>query len=553
MIFPGFVGPSYQARSLNFDAQRSLNLYPEVSGSGTSKTVSVLMGTPGLLLFITLIAGAVRGLFAGGSRMFAVAGADLYEIFADQTYVDRSIAFGHPLVNDGNPAIILPNGNQLGISSGGVFYCDNGAGPIPPVFPTVSGVVNTSGTSVVWVSGDTFDTSGLWSGQIINIGASSYFVASVIDEHHLLLMTSAGVSGPLAYSIDPIVKAGSLAFLDGYFIVAIPNSKRFYISGINDGTSWDPLDFASKEAYPDYISRVFAHNEQLWIFGKEQSTEVWQNTGGSFPFQRIPGAVINFGCAAPYSVAKLANGLAWLATDTLRGGVTCVFAQGFSPSVISTPAVENAWNSYATVDDAVAYSYTENKHQFLVISFPTGNATWVFDATTNLWHERGWWSGSANIRQRQSFHAYSDLAAHGLAAAIPARHFVGDWQNGKIYIQDMSYMTDDGTQIQRIRTCPHLSNEQKWLFYSQFYLDMQVPSGGPTTINPILDWSDDGGYNFGTAHTYPGGATSAAGRATRVIWRRLGKSRDRIFRVKITDAVPIALLGAYLEFEVGNF
>lgn len=553
MIFPGFVGPSYQSRSANFDAQRTLNMFPEVSGSGSSKSVSMLLGTPGILLFITLPAGAIRGMFAGGGRLFAVAGTDLYEVFADQTYTDRSLmGGGHPLVNDSLPVLMAPTGNQLGLSSGGYFYCDNGSGPDPAHFSTSTGTVDTVGTAVVWASGDLFDT--LWVGNVITIAASNYTITAITDTTHLTINSTAGTHSGSAYSISPVVPASTMTFLGGYFIVSIPNSKQFNISALNDGTTWDELDFGTKDAYPDQIARVFADRNLLWIFGKEQSTEVWQNTGAAlFPFQQVQGSLINYGCAAPYSVARLGNGLAWLALDTSRGGVTCVYAQGFSPSVISTPAVEFAWNGYATVADAVAFSYTEEKHQFLVISFPTASATWVYDATTNQWHERGWWSGSANIRQRQAFHSYTNLLVHGGSSAIPARHWVGDWQNGKIYIQNLGYTTDDGTQIQRIRACPHLSNEQKFLFYSQLSVDMQVPSGGPSTINPVLDWSDDGGFNFGTAHAYPGGATSTLGRATRVIWRRLGRSRDRVFRLKITDAVPIALVGCYLEFEVGEF
>lgn len=552
MLFPGFVGPSYQSISPNFDAQRTLNMYPEVSGSGSSKSVSALLGTPGILLFATLGAGPIRGMFAGGKRLFVVSGTDLYELFADATSTNRSTAFGRPVSNDGLPVLMAPTGNQLGISSGGAFYLDNGVGPVPRTFTALAGIVNTVGTAVAWVSGDTFDE--YWNGNIIDINGTNYVVSSVTSATTLVLTASAGSHTGVTFSIAPVVKASTMAFLDGYFIVASANSKRFYISALNDGTSWDSLEYGTKEAYPDYIARLFADHEQLWIFGEEQSTEVWQNTGAAnFPLQRIPGAVINFGCAAPYSVCKLANGIAWLAIDTSRGGATCVFAQGYSPTVISTPAVENAWNGYSTIADAVAFPYTENKHHFLCISFPTASATWVYDLSTNQWHERAWWSGSANVRQRQAFHSYTPLAAHGLSGVSSSKHYVGDWQNGKIYLQSLGYLTDDATQIQRIRACPHLSNEQKWLFYSQFNLDMQVPSGGPSSINPILDWSDDGGSTFGTAHTFPGGATSTLGKASRVIWRRLGRSRDRVFRVKITDAVAIALINAYLEFEVGTF
>lgn len=551
MIFPGFVGPSYQSISPKFDVQRSLNMYPEVSGSGSSKSVSALLGTPGLQTFITLPKSGIRALSAGGNRLFAVANDSLYEVFADVTATDRSALPGaFPLINDGNPALMYQNGNQLGISSGGKFYCDNGSGPAPVGFPAASGTVVAAGTTVVWASGDHFDSS--WIGNVIVINGVSYIVTFVASPFALFIL-GAGVPAPgvYAYSISPIITASTLAFLDGYYIVSHPNSRQFNISAINDGLTWDPLDYATKEAYPDYIARVFTLNEQLWIFGMENATEVWQNTGAAnFPFQRIPGALINYGCAAPYSVAKLGAGLAWVGIDTDRGGLCCVFAQGYTPVIISTPAVENEWGSYATVADAVGFSYMENKHQFYVISFPTGNRTWCYDLTTNQWHERGWWNGSGNGRQRQTVHQYSALAAHGIGAAITAKHWVGDWQNGKIYYQLKDLSNDAGTQIQRIRTCPHLSDDDNWTFYGRFWLDMQVPGGGIAAINPTLDWSDDGGFNFGTVHTV--GGTSTLGRNARVIWRKLGKSRDRVFRIIISDDVPIALINAYLELEKGE-
>lgn len=51
-----FIGPSYQSRSLTLDAQRCVNLYPEVDESEQGKTVAALIGTPGLQ-FLTNVPG----------------------------------------------------------------------------------------------------------------------------------------------------------------------------------------------------------------------------------------------------------------------------------------------------------------------------------------------------------------------------------------------------------------------------------------------------------------------------------------------------------------
>jgi hypothetical protein len=78
--FP-FVGPAYRARSVNFDGQRCLNLFPELSQSGTSKSVAALYGTPGLRLWSTLPTNAVRGLLRfSESVLIAVAGNAVYSV-----------------------------------------------------------------------------------------------------------------------------------------------------------------------------------------------------------------------------------------------------------------------------------------------------------------------------------------------------------------------------------------------------------------------------------------------------------------------------------------
>ena len=38
----------------------------------------------------------------------------------------------------------------------------------------------------------------------------------------------------------------------------------------------------------------------------------------------------------------------------------------------------------------------------------------------------------------------------------------------------------------------------------------------------------------------------------RVIWRRLGRSRDRIFRVAITDPVKVVFMGAAVSVDTGD-
>lgn len=80
----GLVGSSYVQRSLPFDAQRMINLFPIFDQQG--KEPAALYGTSGLEAFTSAGAGPIRGSFAStNGRVFVVSGIALYEIASNGT------------------------------------------------------------------------------------------------------------------------------------------------------------------------------------------------------------------------------------------------------------------------------------------------------------------------------------------------------------------------------------------------------------------------------------------------------------------------------------
>lgn len=546
--FP-FCGGSFPAQSPNADLQRSINLYPEINESGSGISKLSMYGTPGITLFTTLPAGAIRGLWAGENRLFAAAGSRLYEVFSDGTYHDRG-----DIGNDGQPVQMFPNGNQLLIISAGYAWIDNGSGPVKAMFGLAVGYCSTAGTAVTWDSGDPF-SSFMTGGSVtvngvtypgnstIQINGVNYTVDTWTNGTQITLASSAGNQSnvPFIYSGYAPVPASQGAFLDGFYIVCFPSSNQFYLSSLFDGTHWDITQFATKQGYPDNIAAMLADHEELWLFGDEGTIEVWQDTGATpLPFQRDPGAFIHYSCQAPWSPARFDNGVSWIGGDQERGGPICWYAQGFQPNRISNHAVEQVWASYPTISDAVTYSYIDAGHPSLVINFPSGNATWCYDGATQMWHERAWWNGTANVRQRQMFHSSVPLGA------LPSKHYVGDWENGNIYVMSRSTYTDNGTQIVRQRIAPHLSNEEKHIFFGKFQVEMEVGNG---TLNPKLEYSDDHGHTFINPRII---AVGAAGQyKARAVWWMNGHSRDRVWRLTISDALPVAITNAFYEAVAG--
>lgn len=112
----GIVGPSYQQRSLPFDAQRSVNLYPVADAQG--KETASMYGTPGLLLFANVGTGPIRQMFRSTqSRTFAISGSQLYEF--DGAGIPT--LWGSLNTSSGN-VLITENPTQMVISDGVNLY-----------------------------------------------------------------------------------------------------------------------------------------------------------------------------------------------------------------------------------------------------------------------------------------------------------------------------------------------------------------------------------------------------------------------------------------------
>ena len=99
-----------------------------------------------------------------------------------------------------------------------------------------------------------------------------------------------------------------------------------------------------------------------------------------------------------------------------------------------------------------------------------------------MWHEELFWVGDSG--RYQAAHRWNHTYNFGM-------HLVGDWQSGKVYQMQIptqvgsawTFADDDGATIRRARRAPHISREQKWVFYH--YLNLFVETGlGPSPPLP---------------------------------------------------------------------
>jgi hypothetical protein len=479
-------GGAYQARSVITSAQRSLNLIaepmPRIQGEPAQ---FAYYPTPGLTTLLTLPQNVVRGIRqASSNAIYAVAGSGVYRVTPGSTW--SSTHLGDITAGRTTPVSMMDNGTTLMIVDG----------------------------------------SG--SGWTVNLATDAF--------------------AQIGASADPggmFAGADAVAYLDTFFIFNKPASPQFYWSLSNSAT-FDPyaLDIANKETAPDNLVTLAVTKSEIWLLGA-RTTEIWTDIGAQdSQFQRMPGVLVDHGCAAKYSVAEYDDTLYWLMT----GRASELFVgkgSGYQATRISTYAIEDRIMRYVRSDDAIGFCYSRGGHAYYVITFPTADATWAYDITTGQWHEWLWIDSNGDEHRHR---------ANCMIGTGDAWVLTGDWQNGNIYIVDPTAFTDAGTAIKRQRSFPHLINDGKRVFYREFIADIAPGNPAETTPDPIvdlsLDWSNDRGNTFGSPVTQSIGNIGSYLRSLQ--YQRLGMARDRVFRLTWSVPADTALQGAWIEVEPGT-
>lgn len=480
----GFVGPSYTAKSNVVADEECINLFAETIETPGAQTQRSYFGTPGLAVFSTFADGPTRGSIDANGRIFEASSDTLYELNADGTYTAR---MDEVLDTFGGPVSIAASNIELLVVAGGRAYCYE--------------LVDNTFTDV---------TADL-----------------------------AGVPIQVVYS-------------DGYFIVIFAGSNKFQISGILDGTTWPGIQVNAVSVFAENIVSIIVSHRELWVFGG-QHAQPYQDTGTDEVFDVIPGALVETGCAATFAPCPLDNTVFWISEDS-RGARQAWRANGYTPLRISTHAVETALASYADISSMVTYSYQDGGHLFWVLYIPGTDCTWVYDVAESLWHKRAeWHPETATYGPHRSWnHVY----AFG-------KHLVGDWESGNLYEMKLaegtggvySFVTDNGATIRRARRSPTLVNEMEWVYHTELTVDFatglgpQPPlkdgNGDDRPPQAMLRWSNDRGSTWSNEHIASLGF--AGEYSTRVIWRRLGRSRYRVYELTVSDPIPVCIVDSYLR------
>lgn len=479
------LGGAYQAQSLIADCQRCVNLYPEINPEGAAFPVTHYQ-TPGLRVLVERTPQIGSGGWRGlYTSSLSKATRQLYGVYWNEVYRIGSDWALHLL-------------GTIGSYQGQVSMQDNG-------------------TTLLLVDGTP-------NGYQIDLATDAF----------------------APYAPDGFYGANVVQYLDTFFIFNRPGTREFYISLSNESTL-DPTDRGSKTGQPDLLQTLAVLHREIWLLGTK-TTEIWYNSGAAlFPFEEFPGVFIDHGCDAVYSPAHIDESLFWLVTDE-DGHALVVQGQQYQVKRVSNHAIEQLLNSYGDLSDAISFTYQMNGHSFYWLTLPRADVTWVYDTTTQQWHQRAWADSSGKLhRHRANCHAF-----------CYDTHVVGDWADGKLYSMEVAAHDDAGVAIQRIRGFPHLivgfdqndkpiSADGKTLSFRRFIADMEVGEWNNPANPPeiSLRWSDTKGKTWGSYVKQQLGNTGEF--QTSIQWLQLGAARDRVFELSWSVAMKTALNGAYID------
>jgi hypothetical protein len=493
----GFVGGEDVAPNPTQNRQICLNFYAEIDPQN-AKEVVALLGCPGLITLATA---------PGGGK-----------IWDDPTtwptpYSGPNLPVRGCWVLPGWKTALAVIGNTCYLVSSGMALTAVGT------LSTASGPVcirdNNIGGYAVLVDGP--------NGYLYNIATQAF--AQITDPAFL--------------------GADTVAYIDGWWIFNQPGTQTFYTNYPQFGTGFDGSYFALKDAASDNLMAVFESKEQLWLIG-EKTTEVWYDAGGQyFPFQRLVGTLMQFGTKATASVARFGaagkDGIIMFGRSD-RGENTIILTEGFSGTVVSTPAFGKEVGTYAITSDAIGYTYQEDTHEFYVLTFPTADVTWVYDAQSKLLHKRPSYDPYTQQFHRNRSNCYMNFAG---------MRIVGDYQSGSLYQLTRNAFTDAGWPLLAKRRSPHIWDEGQRgrVFMASLQIDFTPGVGNASGLGSdpqcALTISRDGGQTFGMRWDAPIGKIGET--KNRTMWRKLGFARDTVVDIEVIDPVRRDIVGVTLK------
>lgn len=322
------------------------------------------------------------------------------------------------------------------------------------------------------------------------------------------------------------------AYQDGYLIGFQQSTDNIFLSGLDDATTIGGLDFTTSDAFPDSVVSGISVGRNVIAAGR-RSIEIYYNSGNNlYPFDRIPGGVVERGILAAGTIAKDDVSAFFVGDDFNAYRIA-----GGQIQKISTPHISRLVEDEANPDGLRGYISRFRGHVFYIVVGDT--FTISYDTSTQLWSEMG--SPDILFNGPQ----LSRWRASGLVAAWGGVEYVGDFERSMVHKLSATEHSELGSPIRREMITPPIG-DGNWAVLDSVEMDMETgnyddTSDGLGDPEVMLSWSDDGG------HTWSNELTATAGdvgeHLTQVRFSRLGRFRRRHIKVAVSAPFLLSVVG----------
>jgi len=452
--------------------QKTLNLYPDVSKEG--KQQIALYSTPGLKDFSTVGTGSIRGSIDFDGILYMVVSDTLYRVnsFGQGTAMSTTLSTVSGRVH------MVHNGRDSNKADGGQIFIVDGT-----------------------------------QGYIYKDNPGSL---SVITDGN--------------FPANPSTNA----FMDSYFLVNEASSNgRFRQSSSYDGTVWVSEDYDTAERDSDKLQVIIPSNRILWLLGEHTAEPFWNSKkiyGTSF--EPVQAGFSQFGCISADTAVQISGTVLWLAQNHEGAGLV-VGTDGVKPSIISE-AIVNELQDLTALEDSYAWSYQYKGHVFYVLTFVTDKRTFVYDLTTQMWHEMD----DDVLGYHRSFtHTF-----------VYGKHIIGDPSTNKTYTLDWGTYTNAGNKITRLRRSRIIHADGMSLKHYSVWVDFKMGVGNTDVADPKVTLRSQADNKNWTPER-----TRSLGKIGQqnflCIWRKMGRTHAMTYEIKVTDPCEVTILGAYANIQ----
>lgn len=367
----------------------------------------------------------------------------------------------------------------------------------------------------------------------------------------------------------------SIEFLHGYFFASqsTSNGEQFYSSALANVQSWPSARFATAEYARDGIIKLYAYNDNLWIFGGS-SIEVWYDTGNpDFPLEPMPNMNFDIGLYGANAIAEAEGLMFFLGRDknnaiglyATSGGQIQKLDIGSVEEELSYALLETSTSVATNPRDVSLFGFSDKGKSYIGITYDSFSSPTV-DASNEVYPEGYARSWAYSIQDKTISRIGTSLTVPGttglffnrtigtrglvtsLSPSTTSDIFPGSEfyrvNSNIIYATNVTQSTDNGSNIEKWVVTKFIEANDDTIFHHR--LSVETSNVSITSPEPVLvlSTSDDEGRTFSQA------ATSNIYKKRIVDFYRLGSSKKRVYKLATNSNTSLAK--AYIEVTKGN-